>query len=163
VHDAYEDGFVRQCFPDVFRIHNAVPVNREIGYGDAVSFEILTGLEDGVVLDYGGDDMIAAIFAGAGDALDREIVCLCPTARKHDLRGIGADEGCHFAPRFFYGLPGFSAQGVSARGIAEGMPQEGQHGFEDIGMQRRGRAMVKINGLHKDPLRVFLSGADTAS
>ena len=163
VHDAYEDGFIRQCFPDVFRIHNAVPVNREIGYADAVSFEILTGLEDGVVLDCGGDDMIAAIFAGAGDTLDGEIVCLCPAARKHDLRGIGADEVCHFAPRFFHGLPGLFAQGVSARGIAEGMPQERQHGFEDIRMQRRGRAMVKINGLHANSFRVFPSGADTAS
>jgi hypothetical protein len=86
VHDAYEDGSIRQCLLYIFRIYNAVLVNREIGYGDAASFEILTGLENGVVLDCGGDDMIAAIFAGAGDALDGEIIRLCPAARKHDLR-----------------------------------------------------------------------------
>ena len=111
-------------------------INREIGYGEAASFEILTGLENGVMLDGGGDDVIAAIFAGAGDALDGEIVCLSAAARKHDLRCIGANEGCNPAPGFFYGFSGLSAQGMNARGIAERIPQERKHSLQDIGMKR---------------------------
>ena len=90
-HDADQDRPVREGRLDLVRIDPAVPVHRHLDDLEAELLEVAQRVADGVVLDGGGDDAVAAGLAGPGRALEGEVVRLGAAGGEHDLARLGAE------------------------------------------------------------------------
>ena len=72
------------------------PPDGEVRDGVALFLEALAGVEHGLVLDDGGDDVEAIILVELGDAFDREVVALRRAGGEDDLLGdvlVGLEVG----------------------------------------------------------------------
>lgn len=58
MHDADQDGTIGDSLFHVVGTHQAVPVYRQIGDAKALLFQVLAGVQDRMVLDLGGNDVI---------------------------------------------------------------------------------------------------------
>jgi hypothetical protein len=67
-------------------------VDVHVGDFEALGFEPLARVEDGLVLGGAGDDVLALLGIHLGHALDREVVALGRAGRPDDLLGGGADQ-----------------------------------------------------------------------
>ena len=68
-------------------VDDAIAVNRQEGRGEAFPFELFDRVEDGVVFDRGGDDVVAPPTRPLceGSAADGSVVRLTTAAREDDL------------------------------------------------------------------------------
>ena len=90
----------------------------------ALLFQPLQGMQDGVMLKRGGNDVLFALaraeIGGGGNGL---IVGLAAAGGKIDLARLRAEAGGHIGPRRLEHLLGLLADGVEARRVAEGVVQ----------------------------------------
>ena len=70
-------------------IHPSVAVDRQLDDLEPELLEVAQRVADGVVLDGGGHDPVAARLAGPRGALEREVVRLGAAGREHDLARLG--------------------------------------------------------------------------
>ena len=147
VHDRDEDGLVVHGALEVFDVDEAVALHGEIGDAEALLFELLAGVEDGLVLGDFGDDVVAALAVHLGDALDGEVVGLGGAGGEDDFLGGAADERGDLLACLVDGLLGFPAEAVIARsGVAEDAGEVGHHGFEHARVERGGGVVVHVDG-----------------
>ncbi len=66
VHDADEDRVAANSVLQLARVDEAFSVDAEIGDAEARFFEALSRVQDGVVLDRRGDDVVAAAGTAGG-------------------------------------------------------------------------------------------------
>ena len=59
VHDRDQDCCVADCLTKLLNTNLSVSVYREIGYLETALLQILTGMQDGVMLHRGGEDMVS--------------------------------------------------------------------------------------------------------
>src|SRR6187551_2939817 len=71
-HDADEDGRVVDGAAQFFEIYESVGAYGQVSDATAGVFEPVAGVENGFVLRDLGDDVVAALAVGLGDALERE-------------------------------------------------------------------------------------------
>ena len=90
-HDADQDGLVVDRPLEVFQVDQAIGLYRQIGYAVAILLQSLAGVEDGFVLGYLGNDVIAALAIHLRNALDGEVVTFRRAGGKNDLLGSRAD------------------------------------------------------------------------
>ena len=105
-----------------------------------------TGIQHSLVLRYTGDEVVA--FAGIGfeHALEGQVIAFRSACGKNNFSGVGADQFRHLLAGDFDAFIGRPAESVlAARGIAELLPEIGQHGFQHPGVDRRGSVVVKID------------------
>src|SRR5262247_2698924 len=101
----------------VVRVHQPVAVDRQVRHGVARLLESLTRAEEGMVLDYGGDDVAPRV--RARDAFDRQVVRLGAAGGEHDLVRRDAEEPCDALARDVDTLASLPAEAVNARRVAE--------------------------------------------
>ena len=80
-HHRDQDRAVRERPLDLGRIHASVAVDGHLHDLEAELLEVVEDVADGVVLDGGGDDPVAAGAAGPRGTLEREVVRLGAAAR----------------------------------------------------------------------------------
>ena len=132
---------------EVFEVDEAVGLDGQVGDAVARLFELLAGVEHGLVLGDLGDDVVAALAVHLGDALDGEVVGLGGAGGEDDLLGGGADELGDLLAGLLDGLLGFPAEAVvAAGGVAEVAGEVRHHGFEHAGVERRGGVVVHVDG-----------------
>ncbi len=85
VHDRDQDGLVGDRLADIVRVDEAVGVDGQIGNLDASLLEELGGVQHRVVLDGGGDDVVALLLAGKADPKQGLVVGLGSAAGEDDL------------------------------------------------------------------------------
>ena len=107
VHDGHQDGLGGDGLGHLGRIHPSQRI-----HGNGTDLEIqhpqpAEGAQNGVVLDIGGDDMIAFFLVGQGHALDGLIDGFRAPGSENDFLGIGAvEQAGHLTPGLFQGLGG---------------------------------------------------------
>ena len=135
-------------------IHQPPPVHRQVGDLIALLLQILGGVEDGVVLDGGGDD-VAALPPLQGHELGHPpqgpVIRLRTAGGEVDLLRPGVEAGGDLRPRPLQVGLALLGKAVQAGGVAVGRGEVGEHGLEGgIGDSRGGR-MVRINEVrHRD-------------
>ena len=159
VHDGDEAGLRGDCGLYLFRRHKSVFVNVQIGDGESLLLQLFQGVEHGVVLKGGGDDVgLALAFAPDGHGTNGLVVRLRATGGEGDLPGTGrAQRRCHPGPGFGQGLHGGLAHGMQAGGVAVDLIHIGQHGPDRRLAHPGGCRIVSIN-CHGLPPCCFSAG-----
>ena len=103
-------------------------------------------MQNGMMLDLGGDQML---FPFAGGAIENpfqgHVVGLGAAAGEKDLLGLGADDLSHLLPGLLYGDFGFPAQIIQGGGIAVFLFQIRQHGVQHLGSDAGRGCVICIN------------------
>ena len=144
VHDGHQHGVRADSRLQLLRRHQAVAVHGQVGDLEALLLQLLAGVQDGVVLKVGGDDVPALFDIGVGRAPQRPVVGLCAAAGEVDFPGFRADGLRHLGPRRLHRLAGFPTEAVHRRGVAVDLTEVGLHRREDLLGHAGRRAVVHI-------------------
>ena len=150
-HDGDELGLGTECGTEGVGIDQTVGCGREIGDVDAAAMQGLGGVEDGVVLDFGGDEVswLALVDEGLEDAGEGEVVALGAAGGEDDLLGGAVEEAGDGGTGVLDGGAGALAGLVRGAGVAEGLDPEGTHGVDDLGEERGGGVGVEVDAVHE--------------
>ena len=128
----------------------------QIGDLKALLFQLRQGVEHGVVLKGGGNDVFfALLFSPAGGGDDGLVVGLAAAGGEDDLPRLAAQALGHGFPGGVQRLPGPLAHGVQAGGVAVNFVKIGQHGVDRRLAHGRGCRVVSVN-LHCSFLQRYL-------
>ena len=116
-HDADELGIRPERAAHVGRIDDAFAAYGQKGHLDAALCQALGGVEDGVVFDGRGDEVVA----GLDESEDGEIVALGASAGEDDLGGAAVQQRGDRLAGVLDGGAGVLAVEVDRRGVAEGL------------------------------------------
>ena len=117
----------------------------QIGDLVALLLQALEGVEHGVVLKGGGDDV--ALILGRpqpGAGADCLVVALAAAGGEVDLLGLCAQDLRHARPGIVQGLLGGLPQAVEAGGVAPQLRRRFGHDLEGPGTHPRGGRVVSI-------------------
>ena len=143
-HHAHEHGVVGDGVQELIGVHHAVGVDGQVGDLEAGVLQVAERVEDGVVFDGRGDDVLAAAHLCKGGALDGGIVGLAAAAGEDHLAGPAAQDAGHGLPRLVERPARILRQRVEAGSVAEPLGEVGQHGLHDLRAHRRGGSMVHV-------------------
>ena len=138
VHDGDQHCGVADCAAKLLKINPSVSVYWQIGCLETALFKVLTGMQNGVMLYGGGNDMIActATFLQLGQTFDGMVICFGATSRKDNFAGtFGTDK---FGDLFACSVDGgarFASVGVDAGTVAECLSEIWHHGIADFGAE----------------------------
>ncbi len=148
VHQRDQDGVVAQRRLDLGRGDDAVFAWLEVGDFETFTLELASGIQDRLVLDLGGDDVLALGLIEVRNAFQGEVVGLGGTAGPDDLARVGVDQLGHLATAVldrFFGLP---AEHVGTRGRVTEVSIDQQavgHLLGDAGIDRGGRGVIEVD------------------
>src|SRR6266851_2070894 len=146
VHDGDQNRCGLNGRLQLLNVYAPVALDRQIGDFEAVLFEVLAGVQHGLVLDGLGDDVVALFAEHLRDALDHQVIGFGSAAGEDDFLGRGVDQRSNLLTRRFHGLFAGPAEGVvAAGGVAELLGEVRQHRFDDARIDRRGRMIVHVN------------------
>ncbi len=148
VHHRHEDGVLAQRRLDHRRGDDAVFARLDVGHFEPFTLELASGIQNRLVLDLRGDDVLALGRVEVGDTLDRQVVRLGGTRGPDDLTRVGIDQLGHLATRIFHRFFRFPAKGMRARRRIAEIAFVGQafdHLFGDTRVDRRGCGVVQVN------------------
>ncbi len=144
VHDGNEDRVGCQGPCDRGRVHAAFGVDLEARDAETVRRERTTGIEHGLVLGRGGDDVARP--AQFREPFDGQVVRLGRAGREDDFLGFGADRRSDAGTRLADGVERARAEDMAgAGGVAEHLHEIGDHRLEHARVHRRRRVAVEID------------------
>ena len=73
-HDADEDGPIGDCSGNIIRVHETVPVHRQIGHVKSELLQLVTSVQEGVMFDGRGNYVIPHILQRKSDRLQSSVV-----------------------------------------------------------------------------------------
>src|SRR5260221_12712976 len=82
VHNGYEGGLISNCPTDIIGSNTPISVHREIGSFETETLQVLACMQDSVMFDGCGNNMVAFLLRSKGHTLDGEIVAFGTTASK---------------------------------------------------------------------------------
>ena len=148
-HDADEDGFGRERLFHLLCRHPAVFVYRQIGHGEALFFQRGAGVQNRVVLDGGGDDMLALGRKRVRYALERPVIRFRTAGGKIDFLFLCADGRRHLTAGLFQRLLRLTAKGVNAGRVAVDFGHDRQGSLHRLGADAGRRRVVQVDSFHK--------------
>ncbi len=149
-HDRDHGGSRADRFLQRPQVHHAIAVHRQVRRLEAFALQLFDRVQDGVVLDPRGHDVVAppAFALGIGRAPDRGVVRLGPAAGEHNLPGLCPQQvGDEFA-RGIERAPRLLAFQVDARGVAPVGCQDRHHCRDHPGIRPRRRRVVEVDPCH---------------
>ena len=151
VHDRDENRLLGDRLTNIIGIDEAGGVYGEIGQLEAVVFEELRGVQDSVMLDGGGDYVIALLLIRQADSDEGLVVGLSAAAGEDDLFRQRANQCGDLLTRALHALARRLARGMEARRVAPVLVVVGQHRLHDLGPGRGGSGVIEVDGLHSGP------------
>ena len=152
-HDGHQEGVLAQGGLQVCQGDAALTVGLEVGDLKALPFQLLHGVEDGVVLHGGGDDVLVFLAEPLGRGKQSPVVSLgAAGGEEHPVR-LRAHGRCHLHPRGAQLLRRLDAEAIQRTGIAPVLRQGGSHRLHSLGTGLRGGGIIQINHityLHKN-------------
>jgi hypothetical protein len=103
------------------------------------------GVQNGVVLCAGADQMPPAIRVGPSEAEDSEIVRFRPAARENQFVRLRSEQRRQGIARIVHAGPRFPPGGVNARGVPIVPGKERLHRFPRRRAQRRRRVIIEVD------------------
>ena len=135
-HDRNQNGIGADGRFHRGRVHHAVPIHRQISHVVPVLLQVLGGVEDGVVLNGGGND-VAGLSALEGHQLgytpQGPVVRLGASGGEIDLLRLGVQTAGHGGPGLLQVALSLLAEGVQAGGIAVVLGKIGKHSLQCLG------------------------------
>ena len=128
-----------------FRANHPERVHRQIGNFITPVFQVLAGVQDGVVFDAGGDEVIAGFVQGGSYPVQGRVVRLGAAAGEHHLAAATAQHFRHPLPGVVQGVLGLLPDGVDAGGIAVQLGEVGPHRVKDPRVHRRSAGVIQID------------------
>ena len=150
-HDADEAGVGAESIADGLGRDESTGERGDEGDLNAALGGALGGLEDGGVLDGGGDEVVA----GAQEAEDGGVVALGAAGVEDDLRLAAVEEGGEDFAGMVDGGAGTLAVEMDGGGVAEVLDPEGTHGLDDVVQERRGGVGVHVDTAHGEDGPLF--------
>jgi len=145
-HDRGQDGVGPDGGLEGLQVQQAIGLHVQVGHLEALALQLTHGVQDGLVLGLDRDEVLALVLVEVGRALQRQVVGLGRTAGPDDLARIGADQVRHLLAGLLHRLFRFPPPGMAARrGVAEMLPQPGNHGVHHAGVHRGGGAIVHVD------------------
>ena len=126
MHDRNQDGVVTQSGFHHGRSDQAVFTRLDVGHFEAFALELAHGVQDSLVLDLRGDQVLALGVVEMRDPLDSQVVGLGGTGSPDDFTRVGVDQVSHLATGVFHRLFGFPAKHVGARRRVTEVPVDQQ-------------------------------------
>ena len=129
----------------------SIPIDGQIRNVEVVLFQVLTRVQNRMMFDRGGNDVMSAISAPLKfrESLYGVIVCFCPAASKHDFaRTLCANQIRHLFASRVNRVACLPPKGVDTRSITKPICKVGRHRFQHVGMQGRCCVMVEIDSFH---------------
>ena len=155
VHEADQNRVRPDRSSHLVRIQHTLAVHRQPRDRAPLTLQMIGGMEDGVMLDRRDDEMARATGSGSDDPRQGQIIRLGPTPGENDAVLVGDAQGPrHTLSCGLQGVTRLTPPGVDRTRVPEPLPEEGQHGREDIGVERRGRVVIQIDshrGAHFRP------------
>ena len=145
VHDGHQAGVGPDGVRHLLGGDGAGGAHRQQLHLKALLLQLFQGVENGVVLEGGGDDVLFALAltdAGGGD--QSLVVGLAAAGGEGDLPGRAAQAGGHGLPGALQGLGGLLAQPVKAGGVAVVGLHVGQHGVDGRAAHFCGCSIIRV-------------------
>ena len=139
VHDGDKDCRIADCVAEVFNANPSVSIDRQISYLETALLQIVTGMQNGMMLYSGGDDMVAFTSAllQLGQSFDSVIICFGAASCEDDFtRTFGADEFSNLFARGVNCSACFASVGVDAGTVTECLGEIGHHRVPNFGTER---------------------------
>ncbi len=102
VHDGYQDGFLTQSLLQCRQLDPSVAVYRQEGNTEPFLLQITHRIDDGRVLDPGGDQMVSCTTVGSRRTDQRQIITFSASGGKKDLFLLNLQKSCKGLFCFFY-------------------------------------------------------------
>ena len=151
VHDRNQHCGVADCVTKLFNANPSVSIDWKVGYLETALLQIVTGMQNSVMLYRGGDDMVTFTSAllQLGQSLDGVIICLSAAPCEDDFtRTFGTDE---FGDLFACGVNRgacFASVGVNAGAVTECFGQIWHHRVPDFGTEWCCSVVIEIDAFH---------------
>ena len=144
-HDAHHGGVGTDGSFQLVQLNHTVLVDLQIGDLKAFLLQSLRGVQDGVMLDVGGDQvLLALVLLGVHPAAQGHVVRLAAAAGEVDLAGLGVHQQGDLLAGLFHSLVAGVAQGVQGAGVAVLGGEEGHHFFQNAGIDGGGCRVVSV-------------------
>jgi hypothetical protein len=132
-HDSHEGSVSPHEGPRFLDEHATLAVDGKTSHFDSLTFKQLARPSGGGMLYRRGDD-VSPRRRTIERTPDGEVVGLGAPRREHDFVGLAAEERGHLFAGVFHGAFGALTIDMSARRVAEVLPQVRQHRLDDQGL-----------------------------
>ena len=149
-HDRDEDRLVGDGGIDMVGVDPAVAIDRQLDDLEPELLEVAQGVTDGVVLDRGRDNPVAAPLARPGSAFQPEVEGFGAARGQDDLAALGAEPPGDGLVRLVERRPRPAPEAVTGRRVAEVVGQEREHRVEDLAPERGRRRVVEVDRMGAD-------------
>ena len=144
-HDGHQEGILPQGGLQICQRNAALAVGLEVGDLKALVLQLLHGVEDGVVLHTGRDDVLVLFAEPLGGAEQGPVVGLgAAGGEEHPVR-LCAHGGGHLHPGGPQELRHIDAETIEGAGIAPVFRHGGCHRRHSLGTGLRGGGIVQID------------------
>src|SRR5262245_22589824 len=155
MHDADEDGPRRDRPSHIVGIDAADPIDGNNGDREALLLKEAAGSEDRGMLHRARDDMVALVLQRPGYALEGQVVGLAASTGEDDLVAFGAKQRSDLAARLLQCGACTRSSPMSARRIAETIPQERPHRGSHRRIDWCAGVVVEVDARHRQNSRTF--------
>jgi len=148
MHHRHQNGVFAQCRFDHRRSDQAVFGRLEVGDFETFTLQLAHGVEDSLVLDLAGDQVLAFGSVEMCRTLDSQVVGLGSARGPDDFTRVGIDQISHLTTGVFDGLFSFPAEHVgTGRRVTEvSVDQQAfTHLLRNARVDRGGRRVIKVN------------------
>ncbi|MNF77257.1 hypothetical protein D3C84_593980 [compost metagenome] len=148
VHDRHQDGVVAQFGFDHLRRYQTIGARLDVGHFETFTLQLAHGVEDSLVLNLGGDQVLAFGGIEMCRTLDCQVVGFGGTGGPDDFTRVGVDQVSDLTTSVFNGLFSFPAEHVgTGRRVTEvSVDQQAfTHFLRNTRINRGGRRVIKVN------------------
>ena len=146
VHDGDERRLLGHDRAKLVKVDDTVLVDTDVGNGEAVLFQSAAGMQHGVMLDLGGDDVRTALGLHAmRRALDRPVIRFAAARSEVQLGGRTVQYIGYTGTRIVHHAMRFSALGMQARRVAVRGRQARKHSLQHRGANGRRSRMIGVD------------------
>ena len=144
-HNGHQNGILPQGGLQGIQGDTSQGIRLEVGHIEALGFQLLHAVQDGMVLNGGGDDVFVLLAIPFGGAENGPVVGLGATGGEEDPVRLRAHSGGHGVPGGPEVPGGVDAEAVQGAGIAPVFRQGFCNGLHSLSTGLRGGRIVKID------------------
>jgi len=144
-HDGNQDSVRPDGFFQLVQLYYTIFVHIYISNFTALLLQIFTGMENGVMLYFGRDDMLSFGCIGLRSSFQRPVVRFRASGREINFIAGSAQGTGYDILRLAHGLLALRAQGINAAGVPVVLREPGKHGLYHLRRGFRGCRIIQIN------------------